>query len=280
MASLTNFPNEILIEILEVLATVDLQTLIILQFTNRTLRTLALDVIHNTSTSSHMEDGEEMQIHPLWKAKFRGIFNTMDYFMDDCFTAAQKRTTPIPIIVSDHMHPYIHPFCRLPWAQVESERSAYIRPEASWKTINLTFGQPPIMHLDVVKCYFAIEARTVDHYQLELEPPGLTMGLFYDILLCETATYGRETGCWELIPGRRLPSSAIKSKYECFVPDDSDLVDFSEEARQAAILYVRGGPIYGFPPEPESWVVSSQTKERLLPWQGPIRNIILTGAID
>ncbi|KAI0388121.1 hypothetical protein F5Y04DRAFT_18048 [Hypomontagnella monticulosa] len=277
MANLLKLPNEILLAILEVLAAVDLQSLLTAQRTNRRLFALVQDVLYHTQNilAAHPEaDTGEVKINPLWKTKFNGLFNTTD-----CFTKAEKRKQAFLTLNGD----YTLPFRRLPWAQVESKCDAYFRPEASWRDISLTFGQAPITHLDVVKSYSAAEGDSVYYYQVDLPPSGMTMGLFYEVLLSDKATFGRETGSWELIVGRRLRSFDVLSEYECFIPDDRDLVDSGKEAHQAAILYVRGGPPNRFTsvkPAEVSWIAGSQTKQRLLPWQGPIQNFIFSGYYD
>ncbi|KAI1460412.1 hypothetical protein F4805DRAFT_392268 [Annulohypoxylon moriforme] len=277
MAYFLDLPNEVLITILELLATGDLQSLILLQLTNRRLYALVRDVIYNIQNASVAGSNNKLRethIHPFLKIKFKGLFNTAD-----CFTAAEKSKLAYLSLNGD----YTLPFRRLPWAQDENKRRAYFRPEASWRDIPLTFGQAPITHLDVVKSYSAPEGDSVDYYQLEMPSSGMTMGLFYDVLLCDTATYRRETGSWELIVGKRLRSYDVLSEYECFIPDDRDLVDYGEDARQAAVLYVRGGPIsHNIVSETEenNWISSSRNKQRLLPWQGPIQNFIFTGYYD
>ncbi|KAI0172225.1 hypothetical protein GGR52DRAFT_459594 [Hypoxylon sp. FL1284] len=278
MSSLSRLPNEILIAILEELAAVDLQSLIASQRASKRFQALVQDVLYNVqnkSAATREEDDnfEEMRIHPLWKSNFKGLFNTAE-----CFTASEKKRRPFLTLDGD----YMLPFRRLPWARSPSEYTAYTRPEASWHDISLTFGRAPITHLDVVKSYSSPIGDTVDYYQVDLEPSGLTMGLFFDILLCDKATYGIETGSWELILGRRLRSYDILSEYECFISDDRDLVEFGKEARQAAVLYVRGGPVnrMSVPEGNDSWIASSRAKHRLLPWQGPIQNFIFTGYYD
>ncbi|KAI2621164.1 hypothetical protein GGR54DRAFT_600445 [Hypoxylon sp. NC1633] len=273
MAYLPSLPNEMLIAILEALATVDLQTLITAQLTSRRFYMLVQDVMY-TIQHRNATDCENVQINPLWMTKFKGLFNTAD-----CFTTAEKTRKAFLSLNGDHMLP----FRRLPWTQLQDKRAAYLQPRASWRDISLTFSGPPITHLDVVKSYSSPEGDSVEYYQLDLEPSGMTMGIFYDVLLCDKATYGRKTGSWELILGRRLRSYDVLSEYECFIPDDRDLVDWSDEARQAAVLYVRGGAVshnLAFATEDDGWIVSSQTKDRLLPWQGPIQNFIFSGYYD
>ncbi|KAI0900041.1 hypothetical protein F4806DRAFT_454850 [Annulohypoxylon nitens] len=277
MTCLLYLPNEVLITILELVAATDLQSLILLQLTNRRLNALVQDVIRNTqnfSTPSFRNPFQETQIHPFIKTKFKGLFNTAD-----CFTSEEKARVAYLTLNGD----FTLPFRRLPWAQDETKSKAYLRPEASWRNISLTFGRAPITHLDIIKSYSAMEGDSVDYYQLELPPSGLTMGLFYDVLLCDTATYRRETGSWGLLVEKRLRSYDVLSEYECFIPDDRDLVDYGEEARQAAVLYVRGGPVsrnIASETDEDYWIASSQNKQRLLPWQGPTQNFIFTGYYD
>ncbi|KAI1470928.1 uncharacterized protein F4812DRAFT_456938 [Daldinia caldariorum] len=277
MAALMDLPNEILISILDILSIVDLQSAILLQLMNRRLHALIKDILFDTRKISNRnggDDAEGIEINPLWRTKFKGLFNT-----SVCFTDAERTRMAYLTLDGD----YTLPFRRLPWAQTESERDAYLRPGATWREISLTFGRAPITHLDVVKSYFAQGGDVVDYYQVDLPPSGMTMGLFYDVLLSEKATYGHETGSWELIVGRRLRSFDVLFEYECFISDDRDMVDVGKEACQAAILYVQGGPVsrkYTSDTVEDSWVLNSKTNRRLLPWQGPIQNFIFTGYYD
>ncbi|KAI1807557.1 hypothetical protein F4811DRAFT_443214 [Daldinia bambusicola] len=278
MATLMDLPNEILISIFDIVSVIDLQSAILLQLINRRLHALVKDILFDTQKISNRNggdgDAEGTKINPFWRTKFKTLINT-----SDCFTDAERTRMAYLTLDGD----YTLPFRRLPWAQTESERDAYLRPGATWREISLTFGRAPIIHLDVVKSFFAQGGDVVDYYQVDLPPSGMTMGLFYDVLLSDKATYGHETGSWELIVGRRLRSFDVLSEYECFISDDRDLVDFGKEARQAAILYVRGAPVSRkSTPETvkDSWVLNSKTDRRLLPWQGPIQNFIFTGYYD
>lgn len=161
------------------------------------------------------------------------------------------------------------PFRRLPWAaaptcgngndgSIVPVRDAYLRPGASWRGLSVTFARgPPITRLEVVKSYssedFNEDGRDhVQHLLVDLSTSGgfLTMGLLYDLLLCggvvgdeSVATFGSETGAWDLLLGRRLRSWDLLVEYECFIPDDDELVDSGPEAQGSAILYVRGGTV-------------------------------------
>lgn len=150
---------------------------------------------------------------------------------------------------------------------LRQRREAYLRPGASWRGISITFARgPPITRLEIVKSYssegFNEAGRDhVEHLLVDLTPPSsspssadsggsgfLTMGLLYDLLLTHgavgdesAATFGDDTGAWDLLLGRRLRSYELLVEYECFIPDDEELVDLCPEADGAAILYVRGG---------------------------------------
>ncbi|OTA99669.1 hypothetical protein M426DRAFT_27276 [Hypoxylon sp. CI-4A] len=275
MTNLLDIPNEILISIFEALATIDLQSLVISQLVNRRFHLLIQDAIFNIQNSSvagKQVVPEETGINPLWITKFKGLFNTTD-----CFTSEEKKRLAYLSLNGD----YTLPFRRLSWAQTTDGRETYIRPEASWRNLSLTFGRAPITHLDVVKSYSGSGGDLVHYYQVDLPQSGMMMGLFYDILLCNKATYGRETGGWEFIVGKRLRSYDVLAEYECFIPDDRTLVDFDEETRQSAVLYVRGGPTsYNEKAPEESWVISTPIEHQLLSWQGPMQNFFFTGYYD
>lgn len=157
------------------------------------------------------------------------------------------------------------PFRRLPWASPRSGnddpalRDVYLRPGASWRDLSVTFAcGPPITRLEIVKSYssedFNEDGRDhVQHLLVDLSTSSggfLTMGLLYDLLLCggavgddSAATFGCETGAWDLLLGRRLRSYDLLVEYECFIPDDEELVDSGPGAEGSAILYVRGGTV-------------------------------------
>ncbi|KAK7697884.1 hypothetical protein SLS64_013137, partial [Diaporthe eres] len=158
------------------------------------------------------------------------------------------------------------PFRRLPWAAAgggsdevrKALRDACLRPGASWRGLSVTFARgPPVTRLEVVKSYSSEDLNEdgrdhVQHLLVDLSASGgfLTMGLLYDLLLCgggvgdgSAATFGGETGAWDLLLGRRLRSYDLLVEYECFIPDDEELVDSGPGAEGSAILYVRGGTV-------------------------------------
>ncbi|KAL1859030.1 hypothetical protein Daus18300_009668 [Diaporthe australafricana] len=171
-----------------------------------------------------------------------------------CFTAAERRRTPWFLTLNGDA---TRPFRRLSWAGDSTLRDAYLQRGASWRGLSVTFGRgPPVTRLEVVKSYSSEDLNEDgrDHVQylcVDLPANGfLTMGLLYDLLLCgggvgdeRAATFGPETGGWDLLLGRRLRSHDLLVEYECFIPDDDELVDSGPDAAQSAILYVQGGTV-------------------------------------
>ncbi|RYP03096.1 hypothetical protein DL764_005379 [Monosporascus ibericus] len=269
MAKLRDLPTELLILVLEWLGKIDLQSLIVSQLTSKQFHAAVQDVLTDAQNRDLRQDPlseEKPAVHPLWASKFGALFNSAD-----CFTEADRRELRYLTLDGD----FTLPFRRLPWARAGLGRAAYLRPEASWRSLSLTFGQAPITQLDLVKNYsYGGGGDSVEYYQVDVPSSGLTMGLFYDVLLCERANYGNETGAWELLLGKRLRSYDVLFEYECFITDDPDLVEAGEEARQAAILYVRGGSTDEVDPlkhDRGTWIPHIIGKEppKLFPWQGP-----------
>lgn len=191
-----------------------------------------------------------------------------------CFTDAEHRRTRWFLSLEGDV---ARPFRRLPWAAAarggagagagdgddDGEtgpllREVYLRPGASWRDISVTFARaPPITRLEIIKSYSSEDLNEDgrDHVQyllVDLSGSGgfLTMGLLYDLLLCggevgddSAATFGAETGAWDLLLGRRLRSHDLLVEYECFIHNDEELVDSGPEAEGSAILYMRGGTV-------------------------------------
>ncbi|KAI0134072.1 hypothetical protein BJ170DRAFT_591064 [Xylariales sp. AK1849] len=224
MAVLLDLPTETLVSIVEFLLRVDLRALVTSQRTNRRFREVIHDVLFRpkaASIRSSVTDEGPLELHPLWQADFRGLFRSTD-----CFAAEERQKSVYLTLDGDH----VLPFRRLPWTQTDDSREAHLRPEASWRGLSLTAGQPPITHLGVVKSYSGEDEDFVEYSQVDLPPTGLTMGMFYDILLCDEGNYGHETGSWDLVLGRRLRSYDILREYGCFIQGDTDLVDDGPEA--------------------------------------------------
>ncbi|KAH9905572.1 hypothetical protein F4778DRAFT_667642 [Xylariomycetidae sp. FL2044] len=269
MTAVLDLPTELLFAVLSVLGAIDLQSLIVAQGTCRSLRDIAQDILRSDTVQrnqwANVPDCPP-RIHPLLETNFSCLFNTAR-----CFTPAEKQKLIYLTLAGD----YLRPFRRLPWARNDVSRDTYLRPEASWRTLSITAGQLPITHLDVVKNFSAGSDDFVEYYQTELPATGLNMGHLYDVLLSRDATFGRYTGSWELLLGRRLRSFDVLHEYECFITSDEDLVISNSESRQAAILFVRGSAecddLQAGELGKEDWRPTPLGKccPRLLPWQGP-----------
>lgn len=269
MAGLHDLPTETFILILDWLGIIDLQSLMLSQRTSRQFQSMVQDALssstENNGCKRRSQWADQPQIHPLWKCKFKGLFNSAD-----CLTEKERRWMVYLTLDGDHTPP----FRQLPWAQDETKRLSYLRPEASWRALSVTLGHAPsITHLDLVKTYSASDGTrdTVDYCQVDVPSSGLTMGMFYDLLLSEGVTYGGNTGCWELLLGKRLRSYDVLLEYECFIADDEELVEVGEPSRPAAILYVSGGSGCNVNLEREVWIPRPIGKDplTLFPWQGP-----------
>ena len=214
-------------------------------------------------------------MNPVLAQNFAPLFSS-----SACFTSAEHRRTRWFLSLNGDV---TKPFRRLPWAAAADGggdgdrdgdgggnaarlalREAYLRPGASWRDMSVTFARgPPITRLEIIKSYSSefLNEEGRDHVQyLLVHLPRssmvgggggfLTMGILYDLLLCgggvgdaSAATFGNETGNWDLLIGRRLRSYDLLVEYECFIHNDDELVDSGPEAEGSAILYVRGGTV-------------------------------------
>ncbi|KAK7751918.1 hypothetical protein SLS62_006219 [Diatrype stigma] len=267
MAGFHDLPTEAFVLILDWLKIIDLQSLILSQRTNRQFRSIVQDALssrENRGWERRSQWAGSPRIHPLWQSKFRGLFHSAD-----ALTTKDRQRLVFLTLDGDHTLP----FRQLSWAQDEMKRSSYLRPEASWRAMSVTIGCAPITHLDLVKTYSTSDGTrdTVDYCQVDIPSSGLTMGMFYDLLLSEGVTYGCDTGCWELLLGKRLRSYDALVEYECFIADDEELVESGEPSRQAAILSVSGGSGCDVNLEREAWIPHPIGKNplTLFPWQGP-----------
>ena len=224
-----------------------------------------------TARLARGQDPAAASVNPVLLHDFRPLFSSAA-----CFTPAERSRMRWFLSLSGDV---TRPFRRLPWArgggggggegegEGEGEggqgnaapRDAYLRPGASWRGLSVTLARgPPVTRLEVVKSYSSEDFNEggrdhVQHLLVDLCAPGagfLTMGLLYDLLLCgggvgddSAATFGGETGAWDLLPGRRLRSYDLLAEYECFIADDEGLVDSGPGAEGSAILYVRGGTV-------------------------------------
>jgi hypothetical protein len=330
---LADLPTETLLLILQFLSGIDLQTLLLAQRVSRKFREVIHDVIsyegrrltncyngaYEIFSSSKDEnssggDGcrQKAVINPFLQKRFKGLFSSAD-----CFTKDERARYWVLTLDGD----YTLPFRRLPWVSDpapdmdpgiittstinesknmrDSRAAAFLRPDASWRTLSPTFGSSSpfsscesprssniIRRLDVVKDFDTETGCPVSYSQVALPPSGLTMEMLYDVLLCEEATYGRETGSWELLVGKALKSFDVLYRWGCFIIDEPGESSLVAEVLDAAILYVRGGEgcsggitrhhdnvaATGLDGDKKVWTPRKIGAERpeFLPWQGPL----------
>ncbi|KAI1281680.1 hypothetical protein F5Y07DRAFT_411744 [Xylaria sp. FL0933] len=287
MALLQDLPTETLILILRFLGAIDLQSTLLAQRVNRRFRDVIQDVVlrgastsSSSSSSSYTQSGStdpqrypsevgRAAINPLLQRKFKGLFDS-----SDCFTSLERARFWFLTLDGDATLP----FRRLPWAAAaagQPSRDVFLRPGASWRGLSPTFGiAPRTRRLDVVKSFEGDTQSPVAYFQVELPESGLTMELLYDILLCEEALYGSDTGSWQLLFGKRFKSFDVLYRWGCFIIDEPGESELVGEAPDAAILYVRGGDGCSETVLGEyAWMprrLGKGCKPKFLPWQGPL----------
>ncbi|TRX89395.1 hypothetical protein FHL15_009693 [Xylaria flabelliformis] len=275
MALLQDLPNETLILILSFLGAIDLQSTLLAQRVSRRFQGVIQDAVLYSASNSRVNSCSEsatgysgLDLNPLLQAKFRGLFHSVE-----CFTAAERARYWALTLDGD----VTLPFRRLPWAADSSlaYRDAFLRSEASWRRLSPTFGTaPPIRHLDVVKSLEDNIDDPVAYFQVDIPHPGLSMGLLYDILLCEEALYGPDTGSWQLLTGKRLKSFDVLYRWGCFIDDSRGESQLVGEKPDAAILFVSGSEWCSHKAiDRHEWTPQRLTKNsrpKFLSWQGPL----------
>ncbi|KAK8089119.1 hypothetical protein PG997_004080 [Apiospora hydei] len=276
MAQLQYLPTEILIQILQYVRHVDFGAFLFSQAASRLFRSIIQDMIISAQqpSLSSAQGQERPCLHPFLQRRFAPLFNTTAAF------TAEERVKNVYYYLSLEGDCTL-PFRRLPWAQDEAEREIYLRPEASWRRLPLLAGDGgAITQLEIVKNYTTQTSDTVEYLQVELPSlqQQLTMGTFYDLLLGEQATYGWETGSWELHLGTRLRNIDLLFEYECYVYNDPELVDL-DAPPHCAVLHVLGGSGCDQEFAGVDWEtcwkpqVLGQKPPRCLSWQGPLKQI-------
>ncbi|KAI0972874.1 hypothetical protein F4678DRAFT_427211 [Xylaria arbuscula] len=270
--ALRDLPNETLILILRFLGAIDLQSAILAQRVSRRFRDVLQDAVLRSESADSLSDfcysgSSRGDVNSFLQSRFTGLFSSAD-----CFTAVERARYWVLTLDGDATLP----FRRLPWATgVLSSRDAFLRPEASWRGLSPTFGTGPrTRRLDVVKSFESDTASPVAYFQVELPESGLNMGLLYDILLCEEALYGTDTGSWQLLFGKSLKSFDVLYRWGCFIIDEPGESQLVSETPDAAILFVRGGDGCSETAlDQDEWVPQRLVKSRepkFLAWQGPL----------
>ncbi|KAI0854216.1 hypothetical protein F5Y00DRAFT_3234 [Daldinia vernicosa] len=293
--SLSSLPPETLSLILEFLADEDLTSLILAQRVCKRFQATIERILFQSPPRRAWNRTNLIGVCPLLLGKFSHLFVNGNRKLGP----DEGRNTGIP-------------FRRLPWAAkrqedgttvkaVAMQDSPYLRPEASWRRLSVTFGAGPVVRsVDVVKVLTVYGGTSMDYKQLDIPPllskvsgdadesveegeEGiLTMGLLYDLLASGAGHMGYVTTSWQFLPGSRLSSYndwqklRINNRYpggerikELFVKDD-----------QSAVLFVtghRGCTMNGCmrrkscSEEDEVWEPEAigGIPIRMRPWQGP-----------
>lgn len=131
------------------------------------------------------------------------------------------------------------PFKRVPWAR-KPIRDRYLREEASWRSLSVTWGSLPITQLEVVKEFERRGGTTYEYLRVEIPPCGLTMGIYYDLLLSKECHYGDRTTDWELILGKRLDRDIAMNYSRVAHRSQAEFMRLFIDAPQSAVLVVQG----------------------------------------
>ncbi|KAI1382404.1 hypothetical protein F4677DRAFT_25197 [Hypoxylon crocopeplum] len=243
-------PPEVLSQVLEILGDLDLASLVVVQRVCKSFKAIGERILlQQPSGSRHGADA----INPVFLSKFATLFHAVKDFYD-----GQKA-----------------PFRQLPWAAAHSvtghvseklaydkryarhggvftyipesamHDSPYLRPEASWRRLSVTWGTgPKITAVDVVKVLSARGGTSMVYEQLDVPPAsGLTMGLFYDLLASGRGTTSYHSRGWQLLPGKRLTSYDDWLRIKDAHPSTQrtlDLLVEDDDSRTSAVLFVTG----------------------------------------
>ncbi|KAI1081459.1 hypothetical protein F5B20DRAFT_536135 [Whalleya microplaca] len=192
--ALLDLPPETVALIIGFLVEEDLPSLIVAQSVCRYFHAAIQNIFPNPSSRPGAPDeAREARIHPLLMSRFNTLFDSAN-----CFPESVKRR-----FLDEDIY---LPFRKLPWASTEATRAPYLRPEASWRNMSVTWGGPRITRVDVCAVLTVYGGTSMRYYQLGLPPAGLTMGLLWDFLLGETSIFNVATTKWELRLGEHLHS--------------------------------------------------------------------------
>ncbi|KAI1470135.1 uncharacterized protein F4812DRAFT_315627 [Daldinia caldariorum] len=238
---LLNLPPETLSLILEFLADEDLTTLILAQRVCKHFQASIERIVFQLPLCKKWNGPGPIGICPLLQDKFGQLF--VHKRREKNMGIAKSWGTDLA-------------FRSLPWAagrgkggaevrEVEMRDSPYLRPEASWRRLSVTFGAgPAVRSVDVLKALTMYGGTSMDYEQLVIPPPPpphafyslkksgvddgttaadasskeeeeeaqedgegiLTMGLLYDLLASGEGHMGYVTTGWQFLPGTRLRS--------------------------------------------------------------------------
>jgi hypothetical protein len=141
-------------------------------------------------------------------------------------------------------------FRKLPWAKDQDTRAPYIRQQASWRGVSVTWGSLPITNLEIINMRTAFISTSLNYFDVDVPASGLTFGACYSLLLSEHCHNGG-VARWNLIIGKRLGAYDdlyALSREGSFINENQamDVLVSDEHATQAAVLLVSCtvGPVH------------------------------------
>ncbi|KAI1659775.1 hypothetical protein F4813DRAFT_323932 [Daldinia decipiens] len=253
--SLSSLPPETLSLVLEFLADEDLTSLILAQRVCKRFQAIIERILFQLPLRRVWNGTNPIGVCPLLLGRFNHLFvNGKRKFSPD-----GGWNTGIP-------------FRRLPWAAkrqadgaavkaVVMQDSPYLRREASWRRLSVTFGAgPSVRSVEVVKVLTVYGGTSMEYKQLDIPHPLskvsgdadenvdvgeegiLTMGLLYDLLASGVGHMGQITTSWQFLPGRRLGSydDWQKLRTQNQYPDVKQIKKIFVKDHESAVLFVTG----------------------------------------
>ncbi|KAI0135110.1 hypothetical protein F4814DRAFT_436893 [Daldinia grandis] len=271
--SLPSLPPEALSIALEFLVDEDLTSLILARRVCKRFQETIERILFQLPLTKAWDGTSPIGVCPLLLEKFKHLFvNGRREFRPD-----EGRSTGLP-------------FRHLPWAaerqadgttvkEVVMKDSPYLRPEASWRRLSVTFGAgPAVRAVDVVKVLTVYGGTSMDCGRLYIPPPSseisgednesvaeddkgeegeadeegeeseegeegiLTMGLLYDLLASGVGHMGTKTTSWQLLPGSRMGSYKEwqKLRAQSQYPNVERIKELFVKDDESAVLFVTG----------------------------------------
>lgn len=222
MSSILDIPPELLNSIFEYLGTADLVSLLKSQRVCRRFQSASRHALHYLAT--HPTATEAVLSNAVIQKRFSWILNytpkgTGAYY-GDCPESA---------------------FRKLPWAMNPVTRAQYLRPEASWRSLSVTWGSLPVKQLEIINLGRGYRRANLDYFYIDVPVSGLTLGAYYDLLLSNNNHYVSDLARWRLMIGVRL--SAYDALRELntgrYISRDQviGILVADAQASQAAVLF-------------------------------------------
>ncbi|KAI0435647.1 hypothetical protein F4803DRAFT_544822 [Xylaria telfairii] len=273
MAKLLCLSTEMFLQVLLSLIQIDLRAALVSQRVCRAFRYGILDILQAA------RDTGDFKIHPLWIEKFGHLFYAR-YALSKASSLSRR-------IGRGYVKDALEPFRNLSWARTRESREPYLRPCATWRSLSLTFGGPPITCIDVLHNWCFDDGSGAIERFIQAEPAcvttGLTMGTFYDFLAAGSKTTGinKATISWELLLGYRLAITMdeLRTLDPTRPTDMHTRAFFSQGVEGHAVLFVnsryRGEELGSSGHVSKSWIPRpiGPAAMRIFPWHGCLNDL-------